>query len=519
MSDKRGRGGIFYLDAALALVGLALVAGQLHAHAGSAPALPLLRDLFGFWIPIAVAVSWLAGRRRTVTATATWPLALGALALLAGAAVVSWRWGAMPFVGAVVGASFVLAAGLALRARRISERPTRFEVFGLVTGIASVVLTLVLLEAVLWIVPGVFTPEIRQLMEADAGNFGVADPTIGYLHRPNAPMTIAGRDFHSVAHVDGLGFRNATWPWPAHADIVTVGDSLTFGYGSSDDEAWPAIVASSLGHTSLINLGLIGASPQQYERLYEKFGVKLHPKLLIVGFFGQNDFWDARMFDRWLSGGTDPNYMVWRDFGQPMRVRFSLRDPVGSLSGLAHTILAPVVRYSRLYHLLEALRSNAGTGEAQVITFSDGHRIQVFRGEFAAMRAASRPVRPEFTLALHALERMQALAGSQGTHVLVVLQPGKEETYLPDLIASMGDTTADLRPALDRAGIEYLDLGPAFRHQAAAGERLFYEVDGHPTAAGYALIARLVAHHVEQHAAEYGLAATKPALVQAGAGR
>jgi lysophospholipase L1-like esterase len=137
------------------------------------------------------------------------------------------------------------------------------------------------------------------------------------------------------------------------------------------------------------------------------------------------------------------------------------------------------------------------------------------------MRAASRPVRSEFRLALDALERIQSLADSQGTHVLVVLQPGKEETYLPDLIASMGDTTADLRPALDRAGIEYLDVGPAFRHQAAAGERLFYEVDGHPTAAGYALTARLVAHHVEQHAAEYGLAAkaNSPVLLQAGAPR
>jgi hypothetical protein len=213
------------------------------------------------------------------------------------------------------------------------------------------------------------------------------------------------------------------------------------------------------------------------------------------------------MFDRWLSGGAEGNYMIWRDFGQPMRVHFSLRDPMGSLNGLAHTILAPVVRHSRLYHLLDALRGNAHdvSGGTKTISFSDGSRVQLFSGQFAAMRAASRARSPEFPLVLDALERIQALASAQGTHVLLVLQPGKEETYLPDVVASTGDTTTDLRAALDRAGIEYLDLGPAFRHHAAAGERLFHEVDGHPNRAGYALTAHVIAEHVQKHTAHYGL--------------
>jgi lysophospholipase L1-like esterase len=518
MSDKRGRDGIFYLDVALALIGLAFIVAQAHAHTGpgAAGAEPLLRDIFGFWIPLICVVLWLAFRRRAVTSVTTWPLAAGALALLAGIAVVYWRWGVTPFVPAMVGSSMALAAGLALRARRLSERPTRVEVFALVTAVASV-----LLEIVLWVVPGVFSPEIRQLMVASVNNVGVADPTIGYLHRPNVPMETTGRDYHAVAHVDGLGFRNATWPWPAHADIVAVGDSLTFGYGSADSEAWPVLVAKALAPASVINLGLVGASPQQYQRLYERFGVNLHPKLLIVGFFGQNDFWDARMFDRWLSGGTSPNYMVWRDFGQPMRVRFSFDDPIGSLDGLAHTIMTPVVRYSRLYRLLDALRGHAQdtSGGTRTITFSDGHRVQVFEGEFAAMRAVSHRNTREFQLALEALEHIQALAVRQGTHVLIALQPGKEETYLPGVVASMGDTTADLRAALDRAGIEYLDLGPAFRRHAAAGERLFHEVDGHPNPAGYALTAHLIAQHVETQAARYGLAADGSAFSEAGSRR
>ena len=77
----------------------------------------------------------------------------------------------------------------------------------------------------------------------------------------------------------------------------------------------------------------------------------------------------------------------------------------------------------------------------------------------------------------------------EGTHVLVVLQPGKEEVYLPLTDPSVPDPERPLREALDRLRIEYLDLTPGFRQRAAAGARLFFEVDGHPNAAGYALIA------------------------------
>jgi lysophospholipase L1-like esterase len=88
----------------------------------------------------------------------------------------------------------------------------------------------------------------------------------------------------------------------------------------------------------------------------------------------------------------------------------------------------------------------------------------------------------------------------------MILQPGKEQVYLPLLGETRGDPTSALRPALDQLGIEYLDLAPGFRARAAAGDRLFYEVDGHPNQAGYALIAQLVHAHIAENAARYGLA-------------
>ena len=92
---------------------------------------------------------------------------------------------------------------------------------------------------------------------------------------------------------------------------------MVFGYGVGEDEAWPARLAAAMPDAKIINLGLIGAGPQQYLRILETFGLPLRPRLVVVGLFPQNDFWDV-LFERWLhSDEPSWNYMVWRDFGQP----------------------------------------------------------------------------------------------------------------------------------------------------------------------------------------------------------
>jgi hypothetical protein len=92
----------------------------------------------------------------------------------------------------------------------------------------------------------------------------------------------------------------------------------------------------------------------------------------------------------------------------------------------------------------------------------------------------------------------------------MVLQPSKEEVYLPQLDDNVPDVTRGLRDLFDSRGIEYLDLVPGFREHARAGEQLFFEVDGHPNQRGYALAGELVLNHLRANAARYGLAAANP---------
>jgi hypothetical protein len=41
---------------------------------------------------------------------------------------------------------------------------------------------------------------------------------------------------------------------------------------------------------------------------------QLRPKVVLVGLFIGNDFWDAEMFDLWFKSGAGGSYMIWRDF-------------------------------------------------------------------------------------------------------------------------------------------------------------------------------------------------------------
>jgi lysophospholipase L1-like esterase len=373
----------------------------------------------------------------------------------------------------------------------------------------SIVFAMALAEGILRLVPGLLSVELRQVIQADPDNYGVVHPYIGYLHTPNNTFIIAGRDFRAVNHTDGYGFRNA-WPWPEKAEIVAVGDSVTLGYGVEDDQAWPALVAKALPHNRLINLGLIGGGTQQYLRVYETFGTRLHPKLLLVGFLVRNDFWDADMFDGWLKSGARGNYMVWRDYGRPKSTSLSLEQPIGnlmrSLLWRGHVLASKSHFYNLLMYVQRYVRGY-GPSKTRAFRAPDGTQLQLDLGGFTSQTGIAQPGNRAFDISVEALQRLDSIALANGTKILVILQPSKEEVYLP----LMGETNFDadpgrpLRVKLGELGIPYLDLLPEFRNRAAKGEVLFFETDGHPNARGYALIAELVISHLKQHAKEYGL--------------
>jgi lysophospholipase L1-like esterase len=413
------------------------------------------------------------------------------------------RWG-MIAIGCI---GLLLLLTLAIRSKTLSEGISRDSILKIVLIVVSSLIAVTLAEGLLRLFSKRLPIELQQIISADPSNYGVTHPYIGNLGTPNNALVLSGRDYNAIHHTDSYGFRNS-WPWPRTADIVTLGDSVVFGQGVEDKQAWPAILAHSFPNSSVINLGLIGAGPQQYLRVYETFGQKLHPKVVLVGFFMGNDFWDVETFDLWLRSASGGNYMVWRDFGRPNSTSLSLHQPIGRLVGALMWRAEMLARKSYLYSLLLYAKANLRSwvpSETKTFRAPNGARIQWTTAVFANNTKRAHPGDPVFQATVDTLQRIHSLTEQDGATGLVVLQPSKEEVYSPLLGESLPDAGAPLRAALAKRGIPYLDLLEPFRRHAANGEVLFFETDGHPNTQGYALIGELVSSYLKQHAKDYGL--------------
>jgi lysophospholipase L1-like esterase len=324
------------------------------------------------------------------------------------------------------------------------------------------------------------------------------DENMGYLWQPHIRERFEGLNFGFDYSTDARGFRNPG-PWPDHADVVVLGDSEAFGFGVNDGEDWVRHMAEGLPGLKVVNLGLIGAAPQQLPKIYQAYGRPLRPEVVLVALFPPNAVVMGQLFHDWRLDGKPDRFDVRRAHGSDPETASVLTRVEDQLRS-SYAVLG-------LYH---GLRSALGLSGMRTMTFADGGRVRLVAERYGDAAADAAAGRPEFSRVIDTLAQLRDAVGADGAEMIVLPFPTKEEVHLPLLHERPHELVRPFRRALEQRGIPCLDLTPPLQQAAAAGEDVYFEIDLHPNQAGQELIGRAVSDHLERRFGRQALADRRP---------
>jgi lysophospholipase L1-like esterase len=291
-----------------------------------------------------------------------------------------------------------------------------------------------------------------------AGN--VRDALIAYRRRPGSSFpSRSDGEFEVQCEHNSLGFRDtehdAAKP-PGTFRIVALGDSFTYGAGAEYDDTYLVRVERTLNRrrgdhrrVEIVKLGLPRHFPLLERLTLEHYGLRFSPDLVMVAVL-PNDVIDTREgFDAVCA--SEEGYLIscaalwWGEAG----IR--------------------AYKHSAVARMLLAWRSDR---KRRSIEESGA----VFRDDGPA-EAAWRELEGE-------LEKMQRVALSNGAAFVLVSIPQGPPWTSP----KSPYTEARLARWSSEHGAAFVPTLPALR-AAESGVPLYWKLDGHPTPAGYAVIA------------------------------
>jgi lysophospholipase L1-like esterase len=330
---------------------------------------------------------------------------------------------------------------------------------------------------------------------------------------------------------DEAGYQNESRP--TQVDVVTLGDSMTYGLGGRA-QAWPSIMAKIMGQR-LYNMALPGYGPVHSLFQLDE-ALAFGPRVLIVAPYFGNDLFDAFAMARRHPGlvVSLPSDLVEQAQSVERRRMFELEVPTPfrlGVDGSEERISAMRRWMSRnlgLYKLVRAAKNRLTMPPASDPLLSrdfgiaaaaitparlqlgaapfegSGWRTILYpRYRLQALDDSDPRIRVGFLVMSAALEEMAERSRAAAVRFLVVLFPTKESVFWPRvtdpdvyaglraLVATEDRLRAELTARLTSRGIDVIDLLDVLRR---ADEQPYYEdLDGHPNMAGNRVVAAAVA--------------------------
>jgi hypothetical protein len=279
------------------------------------------------------------------------------------------------------------------------------------------------------------------------------------------------RTKYSIKHqttweTDRFGYRvRGVGPKP---DVVVVGDSLVVGNGASQEDTLAEVLRTKFGENAY------PFAPRSVAAFLAEPRFRANPPRFVI----------TERVERYVA--TQPS---WND-GYAVIDRRGLEVPRTSLAAVQVSD-STFLRYLELA-LLRAYRMNAVRWMRSA--FTDVPVPVVAKGmAFLTDGTAPPPAREQLELAAESLSGYADLIRARGSRVAVMIVPNKETAFF-DLLpgARQPHTIEALNQALEKRGVEVLDLGEAFATARQRGARLYIQDDTHWDRSGVEVAASLI---------------------------
>jgi len=334
-----------------------------------------------------------------------------------------------------------------------------------VVGLAALPLALVVAEGIArWRDPG-YLVRVRGLH--------VYSSRYGWAGRPRAVMPMG----EGWATLNARGFRGneLTFPRPSgRTRVVVLGDSVAFGYGVSDEQAFPRLIDVRENGIEVANLGVQGYGPGQELLVLRREGLREDPDVVVLAFCLRNDFVDAVLPVALYDGVTPrPVFRLDRDGGLVLDDSPVRRSALGRAAGWLGD-------HSQLFNRAAALLPRRGS--------EDEHDWRYRKQQ--ALRDPDRVLR----LCVALVREMDRLCRGRGISFLVATFPNGLSYEMETALAS------SLQDALGAAGLPVVDMAARFRASGARPSDLALDRTGHLSARGHALAAEILEAEITRQA-------------------
>lgn len=295
----------------------------------------------------------------------------------------------------------------------------------------------------------------------------VYSTSYGWIGRPWAVAEMGG----GRVSLNGRGFRGRELVVPKPGNrtrVVVLGDSIAFGFGVSDEQAFPEVLDIRDNGIEAGNLSVQGYGPGQELLVLQRDGLRVDPDVVVLAVCLRNDFADAVLPVALYNGITPRPYF--RLVGKSL----VLEDPLPRSP--AARVVGWLSDYSQLYNRASALL----TARPEPSDESWRRRKQdALRDEDYVLR---------LTLAL--VMEMDRLCRERGTTFLLASFPnGVDFAAEPTLHRRFHEL-------LSRAGIRAVDFRARFNALGLKAGDVTLDDTGHLSPRGHALVAETLEHEI-----------------------